>query len=429
METNAWICRPLGECGRWISGGTPSKSNSEFWDGETPWVSAKDMKRFRIWDSQDHLTQHGVAEWGSLVPAGSVLLLVRGMTLLDDVPVAMAMRPLAINQDMKAIIPAQDVDGRFLAYWLLAQKPRLLAAVDQASHGTGRLSTDVLHKMSVALPNAAEQTRIADVLSAVDDKIDLNGRMNETLEAMARALFQSWFVDFEPIRAKAAGASSFPLLPNGLFKALPTRVDGSPIGPIPHGWRASALGDCIRVESGGTPSTSRPEYWDGEIPWFSVKDAPPESDVWVIGTEKRITSLGLENSSTKVLPVGTTIISARGTVGKLALVGTPMAMNQSCYGIRGANGYGDMFAYFLIKHAVDDLRQRTHGSVFDTITRETIRSAQVSLPPAELAHMFEQVVTPLLQMIRNLLFENVVLSGMRDTLLPKLISGEVRVRI
>src|SRR5690606_20923962 len=107
----------------------------------------------------------------------------------------------------------------------------------------------------------------------------------------------------------------------------------------------------IALLSGGTPKTSEPGYWDGDVPWYSVKDAPSETDVWVIQTEKQVTKLGIENSATQVLPEGTTIISARGTVGKLALIGKPMAMNQSCYGVRGAEGYADYFTYFLLRQA------------------------------------------------------------------------------
>ncbi|MFD2270836.1 restriction endonuclease subunit S [Undibacterium arcticum] len=125
--------------------------------------------------------------------------------------------------------------------------------------------------------------------------------------------------------------------------------------------------------------TSIPEYWGGDIPWFSVVDAPATTDVFVIDTAKHISVQGLNNSSTKLLAEGTTIISARGTVGRLALVGREMAMNQSCYGLRG-KADDAYFTYFSTYRLVESLKQRSHGSVFDTITTDTMRGVFVIYP-------------------------------------------------
>ncbi|MFX6098432.1 restriction endonuclease subunit S, partial [Acinetobacter baumannii] len=161
----------------------------------------------------------------------------------------------------------------------------------------------------------------------------------------------------------------------------------------PKGWRTASFTDVTTVISGGTPKTSISEYWGGEIPWFSVVDAPKPSEVFVIGTEKNISAVGLENSPTKLLSVGTTIISARGTVGRLALVGTEMAMNQSCYGLRGKVG-DSYFTYFRACLLVDSLQQRAHGSVFDTITRDTLSSISVVQPDEAVIFAFEDKVSP-----------------------------------
>jgi type I restriction enzyme S subunit len=183
----------------------------------------------------------------------------------------------------------------------------------------------------------------------------------------------------------------------------------------------------IELTGGGTPKTSVEEYWDGEIPWFSVVDAPSESDVFVINTEKHVSDLGVKNSSTKILRPGTTIISARGTVGKCALVAVPMAMNQSCYAIVGSEGYGDEFTYYLVRYQVAGLQQRSHGSVFSTITRDTFRTINVAAPPQELSTKFSELVLPSFEKIRGNLFSNEQLTGIRDVLLPKLLSGELTI--
>ena len=138
---------------------------------------------------------------------------------------------------------------------------------------------------------------------------------------------------------------------------------------------------CLPVDA-SMPKTSKPEYWDGDIPWFSVVDTPADGEVFVISTKQTVTQSGIDNSSARILPVGTTIISARGTVGNLALVGVPMAMNQSCYGLKDQRGGAGYFLYFATEAVVDTLRQRGHGSVFNTITRDTLHGLRVASPPA-----------------------------------------------
>jgi type I restriction enzyme S subunit len=250
--------------------------------------------------------------------------------------------------------------------------------------------------------------------------------MNETLEAIARALFKSWFVDFDPVRAKAEGRD--PRLPKPIADLFPDRLVASVLGEIPEGWEAQPFADTVEIIGGGTPKTSVAEYWNGDISWFSVVDAPTGSDVWVVDTEKKITREGVENSSTRILPVGTTIISARGTVGRIALVGLPMAMNQSCYGLRGKVGTRGSFTYFATRELVSSLQQRAHGSVFDTITRNTLAGVYVAVPPANLIKEFENRIDPILEHIRVSLLGSRTLAALRDALLPKLLSGEIRIK-
>ena len=270
-----------------------------------------------------------------------------------------------------------------------------------------------------------EQRAIAHVLGTLDDKIELNRRMNETLEAMARALFKSWFVDFDPVRAKMEGRDTG--LPQDIADLFPDRLVDSEMGEIPEGWAVGHLADAIELLSGGTPRTTVAEYWNGGIPWYTPRDAPNQSDMFVLDTQRTITQVGVDNSATKVLPSRTTVISARGTVGRLACLGRAMAMNQTCYGIRGAGGYSDFFVYWLVRNAVEDLRSRTHGTVFDTITRQTFTFIDWQLPPRDVAGAFEAAVKATMERVLSNLHESRILAALRDTLLPKLISGEIRV--
>jgi type I restriction enzyme S subunit len=242
---------------------------------------------------------------------------------------------------------------------------------------------------------------------------------------MAKALFKSWFVDFDPVKAKADGRPTG--LPAEISELFPDSFEDSELGEIPSGWQRCPFTQLVDVISGGTPKTSIYEYWNGSIPWFSVVDAPSVSDCWVIQTEKSITHLGLDNCSSKLLPTGTTIISARGTVGKVCLTGQDMAMNQSCYGLRSKVENGEYFCFYLTKSLVEILEARAHGSVFSTITRDTLDGVSTISPPPGVIQSFNEIAGALLGKIKNNLEDNRIMGIQRDALLPKLISGEIRI--
>lgn len=311
-----------------------------------------------------------------------------------------------------------------------------------------------VEKISVFWPEKERRESIVNCLCKLDDKIELNCQTNQTLEQIAQAIFKSWFVDFKPVKAKIA-AKQAGATPEQIERAamcaisgksleqlkqldhrtlqqlkttaalFPDAMVGSELGEIPEGWEVKPLSQMIELIGGGTPKKSENSYWGGDIPWFSVKDAPNNGDIFVIDTEEKITELGLNKSSTKLLPEGVTIISARGTVGRLAFVGVPMAMNQSCYGVKGTKGIGPCMNYFNLKNAISTLKQNTHGAVFDTITRDTFDSVELVEPSKELKQKFEKLIKKLFVKIRNNLFESNELLNLRDTLLPKFLSGEL----
>lgn len=334
--------------------------------------------------------------------------------------------PALLNQNMWLVRAKHQVsDPKFIHY---AFRFAATSTLNWAS-GSARdfVRRDDYRNLLIGLPPIEEQRAIGHGLYSLDSKIESNRRMNETLEAMSRAIFKSWFADFDPVRAKAEGHKPF-AMDADTTALFPHLFQDSPLGKIPKGWRAGKLEEIIDIHSGGTPKTSVPDYWGGDIPWFSVVDTPQPSDVFAIQTTKSITKAGVENSATEVLPTGTTIISARGTVGNLAVAGLPMAMNQSCYGIRGRDGFGDYFTYFNVKSKVDELLQSTHGTVFDTITRDTFKIVDCVVPPTELTQVFDRTVRPFLQRLLGNLFESNSLGQIRDALLPKLISGEIRMK-
>ena len=325
----------------------------------------------------------------------------------------------------------KQLDSKFLYY---VTKSRYWADwVADAGVGSVRVRIyyKELAKFPCPLPPLEEQRAIAGVLGSLDDKIEQNRRTAGKLEELARAVFRAWFVDFAPVHAKANGATSYPGLPQAAFNALPTTftpATNSPLGPIPEGWTCESLTNLADIIGGGTPKRSEPKFWGEGIPWYSVKDAPDEGQAWVISTDETITQEGLDGSSARLLSTGATIISARGTVGRLAIAGVPMAFNQSCYGLIPTDKSSPFVLYQAMRQTVAELRQRTHGSVFDTITSKTFERVELAWPPKPLVDAFEEVLAPLYELMKQLLGESQKLAELRDYLLPRLLSGAVRVK-
>ena len=261
-----------------------------------------------------------------------------------------------------------------------------------------------LIELGLKVPHIEKQNQIANILRAIDNKIEVNRRINDNLEQQAQALFKSWFVDFEPFRDQSFVESE--------------------LGMIPQGWRVGSFLDNINVMPGGTPSTNVDEYWkDGTIPFFSPKDV---NGVYCFETEKSITELGLNNCSSRLYPKDTLFITARGTVGKIALAGVPMAMNQSNYALAAKEGVGKFYLYLLTQTLVSTLLKKANGAVFSAITTKDFNEPNL-IPANNVMDSFEVIVKPIFDKIFQTSEESRRLAELRDTLLPRLMSGEIKV--
>ena len=328
----------------------------------------------------------------------------------------------------KVVVTRPDLVSADFLYWVFLWKDFNQELVATAS-GTKIVHTAPtrIEAFRFALPPLNEQQKIARILGALDDKIELNRRMNHTLEEMARAIFQSWFVDFDPVTAKSEGRQPYGM--NAETAALvPSALEDSSIGEVPRGWKVGSILDFADLLSGGTPKTSIAEYWDGGISWVSAKDASSASDLLLLSTEKTVSQAGLENSATKLLPKYTTIVTARGTVGAYCLLSREMAMNQTNYGLKAKEGIGDYFVFFSLMALVEQLRQHAYGTIFDTITTKTFRDTYCIQPTQKLIGCFEQTVSPFMNAILTNLEQSRTLAAIRAALLPKLLSGEIRVK-
>jgi type I restriction enzyme S subunit len=293
--------------------------------------------------------------------------------------------------DLVIFRPSDKLDSDFICYYFNLKKEEyssshLVGAVQQ------HFNVGTVRSLPILLPPLAEQKAIAGVLSALDDKIDLLHRQNKTLEAMAEALFRQWFVE-----------------------------------EAEESWEEGSILDLIELVGGGTPKTEVAEYWNGNIGWLSGGDITDNHKSFVIDSSKKISELGLNNSSAKILPENSLVISARGTVGKFCILSKPMTFSQSNYGIIPKNSKNYFFTYLLLNYAIEELKSSAYGSVFDTITTSTFRDLNVSIPPKDEITIFENsIVGNFIKMKANC-FQIRSLEKLRDTLLPKLMSGEVRV--
>lgn len=424
MQTEWSRYRLVNHCHKIGSGATPRGGKDAYKGGSTALIRSQNVHNERFHhDGLAYINDAQAAELKNVeVQPNDVLLNITGDSVARCCMVDNDILPARVNQHVAIIRPKPGkLDAKFLRYTLVSSSYQShLLALASAGATRNALTKSMIEGLEIEAPALPEQKRIAHILGTLDDKIELNRKMNATLEAMARALFKSWFVDFDPVRAKMEGRQ-----PEGMdaetAALFPDELVESELGLIPKGWEVKPLSEMIEILSGGTPKTTEPAYWDGDIPWFSVKDVPADGDVWVIDTEKKITQAGVDNSAAKVLPVGTTIISARGTVGKLALTGAAMAMNQSCYGIRGADGYGHYFTHFNLKQVVAELQQHTHGTVFDTVTRQTFEMLKCIAPKIEVPTIFDVKVRPLLEEIRCNLQVTRILVSLRDSLINNLI--------
>ncbi len=199
-----WKEYRLGDITEWSSGGTPSKKNDVFWDGDIPWISASSMSGNRYSDSSLKITEAGLKAGSRLAVKDAILLLVRGSTLHKRILVGITTRDVAFNQDVKSIIPKEEfLDSWYLLFWFMSIEKDLLNMVENTGIGAGKLDTKLLQNLIIKIPPKEERDRIKACAKAIDDKLILNSQTNQTLEQIAQAIFKSWFVDFEPVKAKA----------------------------------------------------------------------------------------------------------------------------------------------------------------------------------------------------------------------------------
>jgi len=319
-------------------------------------------------------------------------------------------------------------DQRFLFYWMASQE--FVEESTRSSDGTRmpRAQWECVSRIEKPIPPIQEQQAIACILGALDDKIELNRQMCKTLEDTAQAIFKSWFVDFDPVHAKAAGKQ--PKGMNSEIAALfPDSFEDTDQGSIPKGWSIRSIGEMVKVYGGGTPSTRELNYWiDGIHPFCTPKDMAALPEPILLSTERKISDYGLAKISSGQLPIGTVLLSSRAPIGYLAISRIPVSINQGIIAMVCDFRFPNIYALHWTKTNLGMIVSQANGSTFLEISKNNFRLIKAIVPTVEVLNSFMGLVEPLYLGIESLLLENELLNAMRDELLPKLISGNLRIR-
>ena len=407
MSRQNWATKKLNELGYVGRGKSKNRPrNAPFlYGGPFPFVQTGDIKEAGLYirNYTQTYSEKGLAQ-SKLWKPGTLCITIAANIAETSVLGIEACFPDSI---VGFVANPERADVRFIKYYIDTIKLQM----QNISQGTTQdnLSLEKLLSFEILTPPLFIQRRIADILSAYDDLIENNTRRIRILEQMAQSVYRQWF---------GAVADAVETLH---ATSLPPARGAS----LPEGWRMVSFTEIIDVLGGGTPSTSVPEFWDGHIPWFTPRDLT--GNFYVFDSAKKITQIGLSKCNSKLYPINTVFITARGTVGKCVLAAVPMAMSQTNYALIGKNGLSQYFVFLLTLSLVDIFKQNATGAVFDTIVTDTFKKQMVVKPPEKLVEQFHELVSPIFKLILTLQQKNANLRKTRDLLLPKLVSGEIAV--
>ncbi len=372
-------------------------------------VRGGDISNGRIATEQLRTITKSVSEQyrRTLLQGGELLVSLVGNP--GEVAIApVSLKGANIARQVGLISLRNDVDPRYVQYYLRSPLGKQSLGARSLGSVQSVINLRDLKRVELPLPPLKEQRAIAHILGTLDDKIELNRRMNQTLEAMARALFKSWFVDFDGIPAED--------------------IQESELGLIPKGWRIGSIEDlCASITSGGTPARKNPEFWDrGTIPWFKtgeLQDGP------LLDSEEKITEAALRNSSCKLWPSGTILFAlyASPTVGRLGILSSPGTSNQAAAGLIAKDSIGLPFLRRTLIQAREKLQSIAVGAAQQNINLGILKSHRIALPPEDIARRYSELVYPWDTMQSELAKQAQILTRLRDTLLPRLVSGKLRI--
>ena len=412
--SSEWRTTTLGEVTDWRSGGTPKKDTPAYWGGDIPWISANSMYGTRYSDSDLRITHDGLVNGSRLAPKDSILLLVRGGALHNRLPVGIATRDVAFNQDVKALVAKQEVISPwYLLFWLMGQEKYLLnSVVEYTGIGAGKLDTKRMQALEILLPPRSEQDAIVELVKAMDDRINLLRETNATLEAIAQAMFKSWFVDFDPVHAKQQGRT-----PEGMSEAtaalFPDSFEDSEQGLVPRGWNYVSMKEVVSIfDSQRIPLAGQErDKRKGEYPYYGAAALMDYVDDYLFDGIYLL--MGEDGSvvDEKGFPI------TQYVWGKIWV-------NNHAHILQGKNGVSTEHLMLFLKGT--NVQPYITGAVQAKISQSNMWRIMFLNPSREISESFGAVVEPLFARVRHNSEQAQTLATLRDTLLPRLISGQLR---
>ena len=397
---------PLSDCATWYSGGTPKTSVDEYWGGPIPWITSGSLTQFRLRDSERRLTELGLNNGSRLVPAGSTLFVVRGMSLNSEFRVGIAQRDLAFGQDCKALVAREGILPEYLAYSVAGRSREVLSMVDQAAHGTGRLPTDLIGSLGIRVVSLEEQEQVVGILSAFDDLIENNRRRIEILEEMARLLYREWFVHF-----RFPGHEDVEM------------VD-SELGPIPGGWEVVALSDVSEVN----PESVRKGDALGEILYLDISSVGPRT---VDEPEAMPFSEAPGRARRRVAHGDVIWSTVRPNRRSHVMIQHPPANLICSTGFAVLRGTSVPPSFVLeltsTESFVGHLESLATGAAYPAVRPPDFEAYRFALPNDTLVEEWDSQVAAMNKLVSNLRQQNRILREARDLLIPRLVSGELDV--
>ncbi len=394
----AWSLVAIGDIAQIEGGSTPSTHNPNNFGGDVPWITPKDLSTIQtrfVLEGSRNLTHQGLKNCSArLVPRGAVLLSTRAPIGL----VAIACQEVATNQGIRSLIPSKDIISEYLYYWLKANTEILM----QYAAGTTflELSGSSLKQIQICLPPLTEQKVITHILGTLDDKIELNHQMNQTLGDMAQTIFKSWFVNFDLIRTKAESL-----------------VD-SELGKIPKRWKWKKIGDMVQVLGGTTPSTKEQRFWSrGKNAFCTPKDMSLLKNPILLQTKRYLTNEGVSKISSKQLPIGTVLLSSRAPIGYSAISGIPVSVNQGIIAIVCNRSFPNSYVFYWVRENLNIIKSNANGSTFSEMSKKNFRSLAILVPEQWILHEFNRHIRSFHKSIVNNWTESLTLVSMRDNLL------------
>lgn len=423
--SSEWAVYRLQDIGRLVTGKTPKSGVPEFEGIDVPFVSPPDFSGSK-WISK---TVRSISEAGaqsvkgSLIPPNSVLVTCIGS---DMGKAALTTSRCVTNQQINAVLVDKSrFCPEFVYYNLSLRKGEIRGLAGGSAQPI--LNKSAFGQICIEAPHLATQRAISAVLRPIDERIALLRETNATLEAIAQALFKSWFVDFDPVRAKMKGR-----VPEGMDEAtaalFPDSFEETDLGEVPKGWAVCPIGDLVETVGGATPDTKQDAFWSPEAHhWTSPRDLSGLASPVLLDTERRISPAGLARISSGLLPAGTLLMSSRAPIGYLAISQVPTAINQGYIAMPPGGRLPPLFMLFWCRENMDVIKGRANGSTFMEISKKAFRPILAIVPDAEIIQAFLNVADPLFQRLIEGERQAQALASLRDSLLPRLISGQLRV--